>query len=354
MPVSLTAPDFLNAPGIILDVRSPSEYAQGHIPGAVSFPLFSDEERAQVGTCYKQQGRDQAVELGFAIAGPKFANFIVHAKELAPHRQVRLHCWRGGMRSGAVAWVLEMAGFSLFTLTGGYKAFRNWTLSIAQAPRTVITLGGKTGTGKTEILSALAAQGEQVLDLEALANHRGSSYGSLGLPPQPTNEQFENLVAMQWSAFDPRYPVWIEAESRRIGLCRVPDAIFTQMMQAPILQITRPRAERLALLVEIYGAAEIEELVAATDRLRKKLGGLRTQQAIDLLRQKQLAQAFDLVLDYYDKTYQYDLERREVSIHTIDMAGFSAESAAKLLVEKSRYLKADSGSDDSSHLLNKS
>ncbi len=340
MPVSLTTFDFLNAPGIILDVRSPSEYAQGHIPGAVSFPLFNDDERAQVGTCYKQQGRDQAVELGFAIAGPKFASFIAQAKELSPHRQVRLHCWRGGMRSSSVAWMLEMAGFNLSTLTGGYKAFRNWVLSAAQIPRTVITLGGRTGTGKTEILSALTAEGEQVLDLEALANHRGSSYGSLGLPPQPTNEQFENLVAMQWLAFDPEYPVWIEAESRRIGLCRVPDAIFTQMMQAPILQVIRPRAERVDLLVKIYGAAEIEELVTATDRLRKKLGGLRTQQAIDLLRQSKLAEAVDLVLDYYDKTYQYDLERRKVSIYTLDMAGLSAEASAKLLIEKSRFLTA--------------
>jgi tRNA 2-selenouridine synthase len=342
MSLALTIDDFLNAPGVILDVRSPGEYEQGHIPGAIGFPLFSDEERAQVGICYKQQGRDQAVELGFAIAGGKFAGFIAHAKQLAPDRRVRIHCWRGGMRSGAVAWVLEMAGFDVTTLVGGYKAFRRWVLSTCQTPHAVITLGGMTGTGKTAILKALAAQGEQVLDLEDLANHRGSSYGSLGLPPQPTNEQFENLTAVQWAQFDANQPVWIEAESRRIGLCRVPDDLFLQMMQAPILQITRSRAERLALLVEVYGTAEIEELVAATDRIRKRLGGLRTQQAIDLLRRAELAAAFDIVLDYYDKTYQYDLQRRNAPIETVDVSGLSAAASAALLIQKSRWLRENS------------
>jgi tRNA 2-selenouridine synthase len=337
MPYPLPLNDFLTTPGIILDVRSPSEYAQGHIPGAESFPLFTDDERAQVGTCYKQQGRDQAVELGFAIAGPKFARFITQAKALAPDKQVRVHCWRGGMRSGAIAWVLEMAGFNVATLQGGYKTFRNWALIACQLPKPIITLGGMTGTGKTNILTALAAQGAQTLDLEQLASHRGSSFGGLGLPPQPSNEHFENRVAIAWAAFDPARPVWIEAESRRIGVCRVPDALFQQMMQAPIIQVTRPRAERLALLVEVYGSAETEELVAATERIHKRLGGLRTQQAIDLLQQRQLTAAFDLILEYYDKTYQYDLEKRQVPIYSVDVTGQSDAASATLLLEKADF-----------------
>lgn len=237
--------DFLAENSPILDVRSPSEFAQAHIPNAISFPLFTDEERAQVGICYKHEGRDAAVELGFAIAGGKFAGFIAQAKEIAPDRHVRLHCWRGGMRSGAVAWVLGMAGFEVTTLKGGYKAFRHWAMRQNEKSLRVITLGGMTGTGKTKILAALAAEGEQVLDLEAIANHRGSSYGALGLPPQPSTEQFENLIAMQWSKFDRDRPVWIEAESRGIGRCRVPVGIFDQMKQAPILQIVRPRSSTL-------------------------------------------------------------------------------------------------------------
>lgn len=334
--------DFLALDQPILDVRSPGEFAQAHIPGAISFPLFSDEERAQVGICYKQEGRDRAVELGFAIAGGKFAGFIAQARAIAPDRQVRLHCWRGGMRSGAVAWVLGMAGFEVATLKGGYKAFRHWAMRQNQRSLWVVTLGGMTGTGKTNILAALAAAGEQVLDLEAIANHRGSSYGALGLPPQPTTEQFENLIAMQWAKFDRARPVWIEAESRGIGRCRVPVGIFDQMKQAPILQIVRPRSERLALLVEMYGTAEIEELVTATDRIRKHLGGLRTQQAIDLLRQKKLAEAFDIVLDYYDKTYQYDLEKRQVPIDTIDVTDCSDRESALRLIAAQRQLTKES------------
>jgi tRNA 2-selenouridine synthase len=336
----LTVPEFLDAPGVVLDVRSPAEYTQGHIPGAVSFPLFTDAERMQVGICYKQKGRYEAVELGFAIAGPKFAQFIAQAKELSSDRQVRLHCWRGGMRSEAVAWVLNLAGFQVGLLAGGYKAFRRWVLSTVQLPRPILMLGGMTGTGKTAILQALAQQGEQVLDLEHWASHRGSSYGGLGLPPQPTTEHFENLIALQWFQLDSSRPVWIEAESKRIGTCRLPEPLFQQMEQAPVLEISRTRAERLDYLVEIYGTADIPQLIEATERIRKRLGGLRTQQAIALLQASQLAAAFDLILDYYDRTYHYDLERRSVTICPIDVSGLSPLESARLLIQKSQYLLA--------------
>jgi tRNA 2-selenouridine synthase len=338
MAQQLSCSEFLDTPDVLLDVRSPAEFAQGHIPGAISFPLFSDAERAEVGICYKQQGRNQAVELGFALAGPKFAGFIAEAKRLAPHRRVRLHCWRGGMRSEAVAWVLEMGGIEVALLTGGYKAFRRWAQHQFETARPIVILGGMTGTGKTDILQALAERGEQIIDLEAVASHRGSSFGGLGLPPQPTTEQFENHLALQWARLDPQQPVWIEAESRRVGTCRVPEALFQQMQSAPILEIQRSRAERLAGLVVVYGQAEREELVVATERIRKKLGGLRTQQAVELIQQGQLSEAFDLILDYYDRTYTYDLQRRPVTIHAVDVAGLSATEAAQMLQAKGRQL----------------
>ncbi|MBF2048313.1 MAG: tRNA 2-selenouridine(34) synthase MnmH [Leptolyngbya sp. IPPAS B-1204] len=331
MSQSLSVSEFLHAPGPILDVRSPAEFAQGHIPGAINLPLFSDEERAQVGTCYKQQGPDPAVELGFALAGPKFAGFIAEAKRLAPDRQLRLHCWRGGMRSEAMAWVLGMAKLEVTLLSGGYKAFRRWAHQQFETPKPIVILGGMTGTGKTAILIALAQQGAQVIDLEGLANHRGSSFGALGLPPQPSNEQFENLLALQWAKLDPNQPVWIEAESRRIGLCRIPEAVFQQMDCAQIIEIQRPRSERLAALVEIYGTADRQALITATERIRKRLGGLRTQQAIALLLQGKLTEAFDLILDYYDRTYTYDLQRRNRPIQPVDITGLSATESAALL-----------------------
>jgi tRNA 2-selenouridine synthase len=331
----LPVAEFLNAPGLLLDVRSPGEYAQGHIPGAISFPLFTDAERAEVGICYKQEGRNAAVELGFSIAGPKFAGFIATAKQLVADRPdpavIRLHCWRGGMRSEAVAWVLGMAGFQVLLLIGGYKAYRGWTRLQFESPRSIRILGGMTGTGKTAVLAALRQQKVQVIDLEGLAHHRGSSFGALGMPPQPTNEQFENQLATCWAELDPDRPVWIEAESRRIGLCRIPEAVFQQMAIAPIVEIQRDRAERLALLVEEYGQAERRALILATERIRKHLGGLRTQQAVDLLQQGNLSAAFDLILDYYDRTYTYDLERRQLQPQSIDVTGKDATAVARLL-----------------------
>ncbi len=338
MSQSLDPDQFFQAEGVLLDVRSPAEYTQGHIPGAKSFPLFTDEERAKVGICYKQEGRDRAVELGFAIVGPKCADLIAQAKTNAPDRNLRLYCWRGGMRSGAVAWVLEMAGFNVSLLSGGYKAFRRWGRSQFQIPRKVILLGGMTGTGKTEILKALADLKEQILDLEALANHRGSSYGALGLPPQPTNEQFWNLIAIELAKFSLYKPLWIEAESKRIGLCRVPEEIFDKMRQAPVIQISRSRTERLALLVQSYGNANSEELVSATERIRKHLGGLKTQEAVDFIQQGKLTEASDLILEYYDKAYSYDLKRRESEIYTVNLTGLSATEGAVVVREAAQQI----------------
>jgi tRNA 2-selenouridine synthase len=327
----LSIDDFLTAAGPILDVRSPSEYQQGHIPGAMSLPLFDDAERARVGTCYKQVGREQAVELGFDLAGPKMGDLIRAARAIAPDQVVRVHCWRGGMRSGAIAWMLNLAGFQTITLQGGYKSFRQWVRRTLAIPKKVLLLGGMTGTAKTDILHALAQQDEQTLDLEGYANHRGSSYGSLGLPPQPSTEQFENLIASEWHRFDPQRPIWIEAESRSVGPCRVPPELFAQMEAAVALEVTRPVAERVALLVDIYGQADREALITATERIRKRLGGQRTQAAIAHIQSGNLAEAVAITLSYYDRTYRYGLEQREQPALEVDVTELSPEQAAQKL-----------------------
>lgn len=334
----LEIPAFLTAPGPILDVRSPGEFTQGHLPGAINYPLFNNEERAQIGTCYKQQGRDAAVELGFDLLGPKLGEMVRQAKAIAPERYLRVHCWRGGMRSGGVAWGLQMAGFQVATLEGGYKSYRRWARTVFAAPRRIIVLGGMTGTGKTQILHALAGLGEQVLDLEGLANHRGSSFGSLDMPPQPSTEHFENLIGDRLAQLDPTRPVWIEAESKRVGTCRVPVELFQQMEAAPTLEIVRPLQERLDILVDVYGETDREELIAATERIRKRLGGQRTQAAVDLIRNESPREVCQIVLDYYDRTYRYDLERRKKVIPQIDVTGHDATAAAKLLIEKAPFL----------------
>ena len=338
MAKSLKPDAFFQTLGVILDVRSPAEYNQGHIPGAVNFPLFNNEERALVGTCYKQNGKDEAVELGLAIASPKLTNFVARAKILAPERQVRIHCWRGGMRSASVGWLLETAGFNVVILIGGYKGFRRWALSLFSVPQKIIVLGGMTGSGKTEILGALRNMGEQVLDLEALANHRGSSFGALGQPPQPTNEQFWNTIAMEWVKFDSTKALWVEAESKSLGLCRIPQEIFEQMEKAIVIEIRRSRQERVEFLVEIYGDANINDLIAATERIRKRLGGMGAQKAVDFGREGNLAAASDLILHYYDKTYTYDLEKRGGCIHKVDVSGLSNVDAAVLVQQKSQEI----------------
>ena len=231
--------EFWQAPGPILDVRSPGEYIQGHLPGAVSFPLFSDDERAQVSTCYKQKGKETAIELGLELVGPKMAGLVKQAKALAPKRQVRVHCWRGGMRSSSVGWLLETSGLEVNLLSGGYKTFRRWVRTTLATPRSLVVVGGMTGTGKTDILHALRDSGEQVLDLEGLANHRGSSYGALMLPPQPSTEQFDNLIDQQLMEFVPQRPEWVEAESRLVGTCRAPDEILDQMDAPNTLEFIR-------------------------------------------------------------------------------------------------------------------
>jgi len=340
MPDQLSITEFLNIPDPLLDVRSPGEYAQGHLPGAISFPLFSDKERAQVGICYKQQGRDAAVELGLAIVGPKLGQFVAEAKSLAPDRRLRLYCWRGGMRSGSMAWLLETAGLQVALLKDGYKAFRRWVLETIALPRPIANLGGMTGSGKTLLLQELGRQGEQILDLEALAHHRGSSYGNLGLPPQPSTEQFENQIAMAWSSFNPERWVWIEAESRQVGTCRIPVALFQQMTTAPVIQVERSRQERVALLLEVYGQVDRAELIAATERLRKRLGGQRTQEAIAWIQQGNLAPAIEIVLDYYDKTYLYDLQRRQVPIHSVDLTGLPTSQAIQRLMHAAKAMVA--------------
>ncbi len=336
-----TVNQFLSATGPILDARSPGEFAQGHILRALNFPLFDDGERAQVGTCYQQKSREQAIELGFDIVGPKLGDFIRQAKAIAPERMVRLHCWRGGMRSGSLAWALNLAGFHVTTLQGGYKAYRGWVRQTLSLPKKIILLGGMTGTAKTDILHALADRGEQVLDLEGHANHRGSSFGALCLPPQPSTEHFENILASEWINFDAQRPIWIEAESRRVGACRIPVELFDQMESAVAVEITRPIVERIALLVDIYGQAKPDELVAATERIRKRLGGDRTQKAVAAIRSGDLATAVAITLDYYDRTYRYGLEQRQRTVPEIDVTGCSPTQAAQYLCQKIKTLELD-------------
>jgi tRNA 2-selenouridine synthase len=323
--------DFLStAAGPILDVRAPAEYAQGHIPGAVSLPLFTDEERARIGTTYKQVNPDKAVLLGLDFFGPKMRRMVEEARKLAPGQEVRLHCWRGGMRSSAVQWLLELGGLQVNLLDKGYKDYRRWALAEMARPRQLRVLGGYTGSGKTTVLHALAAQGEPVLDLEKLANHLGSSFGALGQPPQPTQEQFENDLAAALAALPDDRPIWVEDESRSIGGLGIPNEFFAQMKAAPLLVLDVPREARVQYLAADYGRHDAGELASAVLRLRKRLGGLVTKEALGAIAENDMPRMVELVLAYYDKTYGYGLEDRKGL--TVPATGTNATTNAALVL----------------------
>ena len=300
----------------ILDVRTPAEFAQGHIPGAYNLPLFSNRERARVGVMYKHEGRHAAMLNGLDVIGPKMRRLVEEAERILERHAggksdgVLLHCWRGGMRSGSVAWLLEFFGHRVATLEGGYKAFRQHVLRAFAVPRNVTLLSGPTGSGKTDVLKALREQGEQTLDLEGLAHHKGSVFGGLGEPPQPSQEQFENRLATAWLSLDPARRVWIEDESRRIGYRLVPREIMDQMASAPVVCLDVPTDVRVARLVETYGGFSAERLADAAGVIRKRLGGLRTQQITEAIQEGDLAAACTLLLSYYDRTYAHAATRR--------------------------------------------
>ncbi len=297
----------------IIDVRSPAEFAYGYIPNAHNIPLFSNEERAKVGTCYKKVGKDAAVLLGLEIVGPKLANFVKEAKKLAPNNELLVHCWRGGMRSGSFAWLLETAGMQVSTLAGGYKAYRNLILSALDAPPPLLILGGKTGSGKTEILQALAQKGEQVIDLEGLANHKGSAFGALGQAPQPSSEMFENLLYEQWKTLDPLKPLWLEDESKNIGSVHIPNVLFARMREAKTIFIAVDFEARVQFLVQEYAIFETDFLKTAIDHIAKRLGGQHHQAALKALEEKDFATVAKITLVYYDKAYLHGLAKRTSS-----------------------------------------
>jgi tRNA 2-selenouridine synthase len=333
--VPVAVETFLADGGPILDVRSPGEYTQGHIPGALSLPLFSDSERAEIGTLYKQCGRTPAVQRGLALVGPRLEAL---AEQLQRHatgaggQPLRLHCWRGGMRSGSVAWLAGTLDLPVRLLDGGYKRFRRWALERFEQSWPVRLLGGRTGSGKTELLLALQRRGAAVVDLEGLAHHRGSSFGALGLPPQPSTEHFENRLAMALHQLHGAREIWLEAESSQVGRCRIPAGLWRQMQQAPVLEVRRPLEQRLDHLVAIYGVQDPDALAEATRRIARRLGPQRTAAALEAIAGRDWRTACRQMLDYYDRCYDHELKAHPVD--PLDLGDLDPEAAAALLLER--------------------
>lgn len=296
----------------LIDVRSPGEFQAGHIPGAFNLPLFENDERAEVGTLYKQESRDAAIMAGLRIVGPKLESMVKTARSIAQKGQIMVHCWRGGMRSESVAWLLDTAGFeTVYVLDGGYKAFRKEVHQTFRKKWNCWILGGMTGTGKTDILHVMRENGHQVIDLEGLANHKGSAFGGIGQADQPSTEHFENLFCMALKELDQSKVIWLENESHNLGIVNIPLDFLDQMKASPVIHFDLPKELRIQRLVHEYGDQEIEALEIAIMKIRKRLGGELVQKALKSLQSGDLAFVASIALDYYDKFYDKGLARRD-------------------------------------------
>lgn len=322
----------------IIDVRTPAEYENGHIPGAVNIPLFSNEERAKVGTVYTRESPEKAYDLGYNYVTPKLEHFTERSRAVASDGRVAVYCWRGGMRSRSFAEHIEANGLKeVFVIEGGYKAFRQHALDAFSQPDQLKIIGGYTGSGKTRILAALKNQGEQVIDLEGIAHHKGSAFGAIGQPEQPKNEHFTNLLFWEWKSLDMTRPVWLEDESIHIGRVFIPEVLFQRMREARVCFLEIPKELRGHLLVEEYAGIDAGKLAESVQKISKRLGGKRTAEAMEALEINDYYTAAVITLDYYDKFYLKGLNRRDrEKVVVIPSATIDAEKNAHLLLEKER------------------
>jgi tRNA 2-selenouridine synthase len=295
----------------VVDVRSPSEFNGGHVPGAFNIPLFDDRERETVGIKYKKEGREPAILKGLELTGSSLHFKLEKAISISKERKLLVHCWRGGMRSEAMAWLFSQGDIDCQVLEGGYKAYRNHLLRSLSAKRMIIVLGGMTGSGKTHILRHLKKTGKQVLDLEGIANHKGSAFGALGEDPQPSTEHFANLLFDEWRRFDDSEPVWLEDESRNIGTVFLPDTFYRNMQEAPTVVLKMPAEVRIPGLAREYSGFPPDELKSSILKISRRLGGDNTKEALKAVDEGNFTGAISLTLKYYDKTYLFGLSRKE-------------------------------------------
>ncbi len=326
----------------IIDVRAPSEYAEDHLPGAISLPVLSDEERALVGTIYIQDSPFKARKLGAALVAKNAARHLEGPlAEYDGGWKPLIYCWRGGQRSGSFASILSQIGWRVETLEGGYQSYRRQVVSSLYDkafPAPVVLLDGNTGTAKTEVIGRVAALGVQVLDLEGLAHHRGSALGGLG--EQPSQKAFETALALRIAALDPARPVLVEAESSRIGRLNLPPRLFEAMKAAPRLEIVASEAERARYLCRAYSdlVEDTGLLVERLERLIRLQGRERVEAWIGLAGAgEHEALAAELIRHHYDPRYAKVRERREgrtvrVTADALDdegLAGLAAKIARR-------------------------
>lgn len=312
----------------VFDVRTEAEFLQGHIPGALNLPLFSVEERHIIGLTYKTEGKQAAILKGLDFVGPKMRPIIEQVKSVTDSRVVLAHCWRGGMRSGAVGWLLGFYGFTVYIVNGGYKAYRRHILEEFKTQKSLVILGGRTGSGKTDVLRLLPERNQQIIDLELLANHKGSAFGDIDQPAQPTQEQFDNDLGLDWVSVNPEKVVWLEDESHKTGSIQINEFFWPKMRTAPVIYLDIPVQERAKKLVEEYGKTDPVNLEKSILKIREKLGGTDTKQCLLWLETGDWLTLSEFLLTrYYDPGYDFGTSKRDpesiirVPCEKIDPAG---------------------------------
>lgn len=338
---------------LLIDVRSPSEYKQAHIPGAYNLPLLSDDERKIIGTLYKQESREIAIKKGLEYFGVKMRKMVEEIEKYLRKNNLTIntliiHCWRGGMRSATVAWLFDLYGFKVYTIEGGYKKYRHWVIEKFDKEYPIQIVGGYTGSAKTDMLIELKNLGEQVIDLEGLANHKGSAFGAIGMPAQPSQEMFENILASALNSItDYNKPIWLEDESQRIGLVNIPQPLWNYLRTKQVYFFDISFEERLTYLVATYGILPQDQLKEAILRIQKRLGGLETKTAIQYLEEKNIKESFRILLHYYDKLYLKGLKNRPENLSQeikITLPNCNSKLNASVLVENyynNRYLNGN-------------
>jgi tRNA 2-selenouridine synthase len=303
-----------------IDVRSEGEFDSGHIPGAFNIPILNNEHRVLVGTSYKQEGKDSAVELGYKLVSPLFESLVAQAMTFVKENKIVVYCARGGMRSQIFSDLLSKEGVEVLRLKDGYKRYRNWCLEKFTRPQKLIVMSGKTGSQKTERLFGLHEAGEAVIDLEGLAHHKGSAFGALGQPAQPTQEHFENKLAHAlFFELKKELPVWYENESRLIGKIRIPDPLFDKIVNAPRIEIQPSFENRFDFLMENYGCFSNDELIEKTELLTKRMGLEANKKSIEALENGDKNEWLTLLMHYYDKAYEQGRLKQAVQPKTIQV-----------------------------------
>jgi tRNA 2-selenouridine synthase len=324
--------DILNSNCKIIDVRSPMEYEESHIQGAINMPLLNNEAREIIGKTYKKKGKDAAMELGYQLVDPIKKQFIDFIDVLGKGNQYFLYCARGGLRSRLMAEYLIENGFNVLVLKGGYKAYRNAVVHRINEFSNLRIIGGYTGSGKTHVLEQLSLMGEQVLDLEALANHKGSAFGGLGQNAQESTAQFHNKVFSKLSHFNPRLPLWIENESIHIGKVNLPIELWEKMKHSEVIEIIIPLEKRIQNILMDYGHYTSEELIDCLKHIEKRLGKKVTNELGAKIAKRDLKSVVESLLRYYDEAYEKGRLKRDCQKFVkIEFKEFNSEQIARIL-----------------------